>query len=210
MDTQIVKKIIEDVVAELGEADNTMPVEVSGRHVHLSSEDAEKLFGGPLTNVRELSQPGQFLCKERVRLIGPKGLLEKVAVLGPARDETQVEVSLTDARLLGAKAPVRQSGDISGTPGVLIASERGIVELKEGLIVPGRHIHMTPEDASSLNVADKEMVSVRVGRVRSVVFEDVLVRVSNSYRLSMHIDFDEGNACSWTPESSGRIIKKRK
>ena len=206
MDMQLLKKTIASVMAELGEDGSMIPVEVSGRHVHLSSEAAEKLFGGPLTPVRELSQPGQFLCKERVRLIGPRGMLENIAVLGPVRSESQVEVSLTDARELGVNLPVRPSGDVSGTPGIMIASESACLELRQGLIAAQRHIHMTPADAVRFKVADKDVVNVRAGSGRPVVFEDVLVRVSDSYRLAMHIDFDEGNACGWAPGDNGRII----
>ena len=206
MDLQFLKNTIATVMAELGENPDMIPVEVSGRHVHLSSEAAEKLFGGPLTPVRGLSQPGQFLCKERVRLIGPRGVLENIAVLGPVRSESQVEVSLTDARELGVDLPVRQSGDLSGTPGIIIASESACLELNHGLIVALRHIHMTPADADRFKVADKDVVSVRAGSGRTIIFEDVLVRVSNSYRLAMHIDFDEGNACGWTPGTVGQVL----
>jgi putative phosphotransacetylase len=206
MDIQLLKQTIESVLAELVENGNSIPVEVSGRHVHLGAADAEKLFGAPLTPVRELSQPGQFLCKERVRLIGPRGMLENIAVLGPVRNETQVEVSLTDARELGVNAAVRQSGDTAGTAGIMIASDSACVESKQGVIAAQRHIHMTTADAVKLKVSDKDIVSVRVESERSLVFDQVLVRVSDSFRLAMHIDFDEGNACGWTAGTVGRIV----
>jgi len=124
-----------------------IPVELSARHAHLSEKDTIDLFGAPLTKARELSQPGQFLCEERVRLIGPKGVIDNVAILGPSRGRSQIEISKTDARILGVDVPVRQSGHIAGTPGIILASQAGIVGLEEGLIVADRHIHMDPDDA---------------------------------------------------------------
>jgi len=194
--------------ADAGRADDAIPVELSGRHAHLSEKDALDLFGGPLTPVRELSQPGQFLCKERVRLIGPKGVIDNVAVLGPARGSSQVEISKTDARILGTDAPVRQSGDTSGTPGIILASQTGIVGLEEGLIVAARHIHMAPRDAARFGVSDNERVCVRVDGERPLILEDVLVRVSENFRLAMHIDPDEGNSSGWRSDVSGRIVGK--
>ena len=199
--------IVETVMAKLGETEKGIPVELSARHVHLSEADAEKLFGGKLTMIRELSQPGQYLCRERVRLIGPGGALENVAVLGPARNHTQVEISLTDARVLDVQPPVRQSGDTEGAVGIQIGSALATVDLEEGLLIPGRHIHMHPEDAIAFGLRDKDFVRVRVGDVRALVFEEVLVRVNESYRLAMHIDFDEGNACGWSPGMTGSLLK---
>ncbi|WP_034619297.1 phosphate propanoyltransferase [Oleidesulfovibrio alaskensis] len=189
--------------------DEEIPVELSARHAHLSEEDAIALFGGPLTPVRELSQPGQFLCKERVRLIGPKGVIDNVAVLGPSRGRSQVEVSKTDARILGTSAPVRQSGDVAGTPGIILASQDGIVGLEEGLIVAARHIHMSTEDAARFGVHDNDLVSVRLEGERPLILEDVLVRVSDSFRLAMHIDADEGNSSGWNKSVSGRIVGRK-
>ena len=189
--------------------DGPIPVELSARHVHLSEKDAIALFGGPLTFVRELSQPGQFLAKERVRLIGPKGVMDNVAVLGPARSSSQVELSKTDARVLGIDAPVRQSGDVAGSPGLVLASEHGIVGLEEGSIVASRHIHMTHADAARLGVKDNDMVSVRLASERPVVLEDVLVRVSDKFSLAMHIDADEGNASGWKKGVDGVIVARR-
>lgn len=185
--------------------DARIPVELSARHAHLSEADALALFGAPLTPARELSQPGEFLCKERLRLIGPRGVIDNVAVLGPARKSSQVEISKTDARSLGIDAPVRQSGDVEGTPGVILASETNVVALEKGLIVASRHIHMTPEDARRLCVADKDLVSVRIESERPVILEDVLVRVSPGFKLSMHIDFDEGNGSGWNKTVYGVI-----
>jgi len=183
-----------------------IPVELSARHVHLSEKDALALFGGPLTHVRDLSQPGQFLCKERVRLIGPKGVMDNVAVLGPARSSSQVELSKTDARVLGIDAPVRQSGDTAGSPGLVLASEHGIVGIEEGAIVASRHIHMTPADAQRFGLKDKDMVDIRLETERPLVLEDVLVRVSDKFALAMHIDADEGNASGWKKGVDGVIV----
>ncbi len=190
--------------------DGPIPVELSARHVHLSEKDAVALFGGPLTHARDLSQPGQFLCKERVRLIGPKGVMDNVAILGPSRGKSQVELSKTDARTLGVDAPVRQSGDVAGSPGIILASQNGIVGLEEGVIVASRHIHMSPCDAARFGVADNDMVSVRLGTERPVVLEDVLVRVSDKFNLAMHIDADEGNGSGWKKGVDGVIIARHR
>lgn len=186
-----------------------IPVELSARHVHLSQEHAVELFGGPLTPVKGLSQPGQFLAKERVRLIGPKGVMDNVAVLGPSRGSSQVEISKTDARVLGVNAPVRQSGDIDGTPGIILASQTGIVGLEHGVIVASRHIHMSPEDAGRFHVSDKDLVRVRLDSDRPVILEDVLVRVNDNFKLAMHIDPDEGNGFGWNPKVVGHIVAKQ-
>jgi propanediol utilization protein len=216
MDEKIIEDIIKKVMEQLGSGgveshvpskpDCVIPVELSARHVHLSEKDAVELFGGPLTKVRDLSQPGQFLCRERVRLIGPKGVIDNVAVLGPARNSSQVEISKTDARILGTEVPVRESGDISGTPGIILASAEGIVGLEEGLIVAMRHIHMTPEDAKRFNVADKQRVSVKIESDRPVILENVIVRVNENFRLAMHIDLDEGNAAGWNKNVTAKIL----
>lgn len=217
--TQILEGVLKGLLEEEGEKCSTdacassctpvsdpVPVELSGRHVHLSEQDAIALFGGPLTHVRELSQPGQFLCEERVRLIGPKGVMDNVAVLGPARKESQVEISKTDARVLGVNAPVRQSGDVDGTPGIILASKDGIVGLEKGVIVASRHIHMGPEDAKRFGVTDNALVNVHIGGDRPLVLEDVLVRVHESFKLAMHIDPDEGNSAGWNSKVTGKIV----
>lgn len=215
---QILEDILRTVMEQLGCQDTegppragageNIPVELSARHAHLSEKDALALFGGPLTPIRELSQPGQFLCKERVRLIGPKAVIDNVAVLGPVRGSSQVEISKTDARSLGTETPVRQSGDVRGTPGIILASQTGIVGLEQGLIVAARHIHMTPQDAKRFGVSDNERVSVRLDGERPVILEDVVVRVSDSSSLAMHIDLDEGNSSGWSASVTGRIIGK--
>jgi propanediol utilization protein len=211
----ILEGVLKNVIEQLGDKKSetascknmcdAIPVELSARHVHLSEEDAVALFGGPLTPVRELSQPGQFLCKERVRLIGSKGVMDNVAVLGPARSSSQVEISKTDARILGVDAPVRQSGDTSGTPGIILASQTGIVGLEEGVIIASRHIHMSPEDAKRFGVSDKDKVDVHFDSERPLTLKDVLVRVNDGFKLAMHIDPDEGNSAGWDKSVTGRI-----
>lgn len=200
------EETISSIVRRVCDADRNIPVELSGRHVHLSPGDVQALFGHDLTATRELSQPGQFVARERVTLIGPDGRFENVAVLGPARGNTQIEISQADARTLGVEVPIRQSGDIGGTPGLRIATAKAEVKPEKGLIIAARHIHMTPEDAVRLRVKDGDLVNVRVGDVRSLVFEKVLVRVNKNYRLSMHLDYDEGNACGWTPNTVACLL----
>lgn len=206
--TQLVDQIVDEVVKELKQR-LFIEVEASGRHVHLTQKDIETLFGQgyQLTPVKELSQPGQFACKERVSVTGPKGTLNNVIVLGPARKDSQVEVSLTDAVVLGVKSPVRQSGDIAGTPGVSISNGDRRVELTQGLIVAKRHIHMTPEDARKFSVSDGESVKVKVFGERPLIFDDMIVRVSPSFRTYIHIDYDEANACGYTKGTFGMILK---
>lgn len=202
-----IEQIVEEVLAQLANLeDETIPLELSGRHVHLSGKDVETLFEKPLTPAQNLSQPGQYLCEERVRLIGAKGVIDNVAVLGPPRTETQVEISLTDARVLGLKAPVRQSGDIEGTPGIVLSSGQKLVGIEQGVIVAGRHIHMSPTDAARLNVKDRQLVSVLMEGTRPAIFRDVLVRVHKDFKLAMHIDFDEANGCGCGSTARCRIV----
>lgn len=211
LDESLVRKLVAEVVANyLGREDRYIPVELSARHVHLCQADVDRLFGGKLTPVRELSQPKQFLCEEKVRLIGPKGILDRVAVLGPMRKESQVEISMTDARTLGIDTPLRQSGDTKGTPGIVLASGKGIVSLDQGVIVAGRHIHMPEDQAARFGVQDRDMVSVHVMGTRPVIMKDVLVRVSDQFHLAMHIDLDEGNGCGCSNGTKARIIKETK
>ena len=212
----ILEVVLKNVIEQLGgnrkecpvcqDTAYAIPVELSARHVHLSEEDAIALYGAPLTPARELSQPGQFLARERVRLIGPKGVMDNVAVLGPSRGSSQVEISRTDARILGIDAPVRQSGDIDGTPGIILAAQTGIVGLEQGVIIASRHLHMSPADAQRLGVSDKQKVRVRLDSERPITLEDVLVRVNDAFRLSLHIDPDEGNGAGWNKNVTGRIV----
>ncbi len=188
---------------------NTILVETSARHVHLSEQDLATLFGAgaTLTNKKDLSQPGQFACVERVEVVGPKSSL-KMSILGPTRKATQVEVSATDARSLGITAPVRESGDIAGSAGCKIIGPCGEIEISEGVIIAKRHIHLTPETAAERGVADKEVVCVKITTPdRSLIFDDVVVRVSPSFAPAMHIDTDESNAAGISGNVDGEIIR---
>lgn len=181
-------------------------LEASGRHVHVTKEQALALFGHPLTPKRPLSQPGQYLANERVTVVGPKGKFENVAVLGPERKAAQVEVSLTDARVLGLEAPVRLSGNVKDSPGATLVTERGRVLLREGVVAAQRHIHLTPEDAARFGVQDKQIVKLQTYTARPVVFEDVAVRVSPEFASYVHLDYDEANACGFQKGDLGRIL----
>ena len=181
-------------------------LEASGRHVHVTKEQAQRLFGHGLTPKRPLSQPGQYMSNERVTVIGPKGRFENVAVLGPERREAQVEVSLTDARGLGLTPPVRLSGSVADSPGAVLQGPCGQVTLQQGVIAAQRHIHMTPEDASTMGVADKQVVKLQVFTERPLIFEDVVVRVSPDFATYAHLDYDEANACGFRNGDLGRIL----
>ncbi len=184
-------------------------IETSARHVHVSRRVLDILFGEgyELTVKKDLSQPGQFACEERVQVIGPKSSFPAVSILGPVRPETQVELSAGDARSIGVKAPIRESGDLEGSAGCKLVGPKGEVELKDGVIIAKRHIHMTPEDAEKYGLEDKQVVSVKVDTAeRSLIFGDVVVRVSPKYALAMHIDTDESNAAGCTPGLMGDIL----
>lgn len=183
-----------------------VPLEASGRHVHLTKAQAEILFGHGLTPKRPLSQPGQFLCKERITVIGPKGEFRNVAVLGPERKEAQVEISLTDARHLGVHAPVRLSGDVRDTPGVTLVGETGRITLQNGVMAARRHIHLPPEAAAWFGVKDKQVVKLQTFTARPCIFEDVVVRVSPDFAPAVHLDYDESNACGFREGDYGRIL----
>jgi propanediol utilization protein len=199
--------LVERVVAEVRKR-LSFQVEASGRHVHLSREHVDALFGKghSLTDSRGLSQPGEFLCAERVTLVGPKGAIENAAILGPERKQSQVELSITDAALLGVNAPVRDSGDLEGSATLRLRTPKGEISLEKGVIVARRHIHMTPQDAELFGVADGDRVSVRVAGSRPAILEGVLVRVSPKYSLAMHIDYDEANACGYSKGVCGTIV----
>ena len=181
-------------------------MESSGRHVHVTKDQALQLFGHTLTPERPLSQPGQWVAKERVTVIGPKGEFQHVAVLGPERKEAQVEISLTDARTLGVKAPVRPSGDVRNSPGAVLRGPCAEVVIPIGVIVAQRHIHITPEDAARFGVKDKQVVQLQTYTDRPLVFGDVLVRVSPDFATRVHLDFDEANACGYRCGDLGRIL----
>ncbi len=184
-------------------------VEISARHVHVSEADLEVLFGKgyTLTAKKDLSQPGQFACEERVTVVGPKRELAGVSILGPCRKETQIELSLTDARSLGLSAAIRESGDLEGTMGCKLVGPCGEVELSKGVIAAKRHIHMTTADAEKYGITDKQIVSVKIPTAeRALIFGDVVARVSDSYALAMHIDTDEANAAAVPGSCEGEIL----
>ena len=200
MDDQVTR-IVDAITGRL-----FIELEASGRHVHLTREAALTLFGHPLTPKRPLSQPGQFVCQERVRLVTPKGSIDRVAVLGPERKSCQVELSATDCVALGIDAPVRLSGDTAGSPGIVLESESGQIRLSEGVIIAQRHIHMTPEDARARGLSDRASVQLRTLTRRPLTFEEVVVRVSPDFRTYAHLDYDEANACGFRKGDLGMIV----
>lgn len=217
MNQQLIEKIVGEILAKLnlGETEqqvlptDAFPIAVSARHVHLSQEHVEILFGKgyELTKKADLSQPGQFASNETVVIAGPRGSIERVRVLGPARSLTQAEVSWTDALKLGVKPPLRESGNIAGSGAFTIIGPEASLNLNEGLIVAQAHIHMEPQDAARLNVSDNEYVTVEVEGSRPIAFKKVKIRVSDRYRLEMHIDTDEANAGLIGPGAIGRIVR---
>ena len=200
---------MDDLVTRVTEALTSrlfVELEASGRHVHLTKEAAFALFCHGLTEKRPLSQPGQFVCNERVSLVTPKGRFDRVAVLGPERSECQVELSKTDCVSLGIEAPVRQSGNTAGTGGITLENGDRRLTLESGVIVAQRHIHMTPEDAASRGVTDGAVVRLKALTARPVVFGDVVVRVSPKFRTFAHLDYDEANACGFAPGDLGMLV----
>ena len=201
MDAKTVEQLADAVVERI-----FVKLEASGRHVHVTKEQAVTLFGHSLTWQRDLSQPGQFVAQERVTVVGPKGRFENVAVLGPERGEAQVEISLTDGKALGITPPIRPSGKVENTPGAVLVGPKGRVELSQGVIAAQRHIHMTPEDAKRFGVKDKQVVRLQTFTERPLTFGDVVVRVSSDYATYVHLDYDEANACGFQKGSLGRIL----
>ncbi|WP_088032085.1 phosphate propanoyltransferase [Evansella clarkii] len=212
MNNYQVEKIVAEVIAMLNKPrSRQIPLGVSARHCHLSLEMVEKLFGEgyKLTKKSDLSQPGQFAAEETILIAGPKGSIDKVRVLGPARSVTQVEISKTDARHLGLAPPVRQSGDIKNSSPVTLIGPKGSVSIPEGLIIAQAHIHMSPSDAENFNVTDGELVEVKAaGSERSITFSNILIRVSERYRLEMHLDTDEANAGGLITGNKAELIKQ--
>jgi acetate kinase len=199
----------EDVSRVLkSQKEKKIPIEVSAHHLHLARKEMDALFGtgSDLTFRSELSQPGQFACEETVNLIGPKGRVERVRILGPFRKESQVEISMTEEFKLGLKAPIRASGDLDGSPSISLEGPKGACCIPQGVICSLRHIHMSPEDALSFGLKDRDIVSIEVRGERTLVFGDVLVRVHPDFRLSMHIDTDEANAASIRTGMEGTLI----
>lgn len=194
---QFIEKVLQNIFIEM---------EASGRHVHVTGQQAQELFGHSLTPDRPLSQPGQWVAKERVTVVGPKGQFHNVAVLGPERKEGQVEISLSDGRVLGIQPPVRPSGSVADSPGILLKGPVGEVKLSQGVIAAQRHIHITPADAARFGVKDKQMVRLQTYTSRPLVFGDVLVRVSEEFATRVHLDYDEANACGYKGGDLGRIL----
>jgi putative phosphotransacetylase len=207
----LVKLVTKLVMEELYGMSTQIPVGVSNKHIHLSRKDMDALFGegSELTPIKDLGQPGQYACAETVAVKGPKGEFARVRVLGPLRKESQVEISKTDARTIGIKAPIRESGVLEGTPGVELIGPAGSVKLERGVIVALRHIHMTPEQARQWGLADKDVVDVKInGGERAGILGNVIVRVSDKFALEMHVDTDEANACCLDNNDTVSIIKK--
>lgn len=201
MEANNLEKLAEAVLGRI-----FVPLEASGRHVHVTKEQAMTLFGHGLTPERPLSQPGQFLSRERVTVVGPKGEFQKVAVLGPERSEAQVEISLTDGRTLGIQPPVRLSGDVKDSPGCVLSGPLGQVTLRQGVIAARRHIHLTPEEGARFGVRDKQVVKLQTFTERPAVYEDVVVRIHPDFSAAVHLDYDEANACGFRKGDYGRIL----
>ena len=197
----VVKHLAEAVMRNI-----FVELEASGRHVHVTKAQAQILFGHGLTPKRPLSQPGQYLANERVTVIGPKGEFQNVAVLGPERNEAQIEVSLTDGKTLGLTPPVKLSGDVNGSPGATLVGACGRIELEKGVIAARRHIHMTPASAAHFGVKDKQVVKLQTYTGRPLIFDDVVVRVSPDFDTYVHLDYDEANACGFQNGDLGRIL----
>lgn len=194
---QALLKAVQEASKENAASNATgVPVGISNRHIHLSQADLDQLFGAgyQLTPMKELSQPGQFACKETVTICGPKGAIEKVRVLGPVRKETQIEIVAGDCFKLGVKAPAKLSGDLAGTPGITVVGPKGSVQTAQGLIVAQRHIHMAPADAQAYGVQDGQIVKIRVGGLRGGIYDNVAIRVTTSSKLECHLDTEEANA----------------
>ena len=219
MNEQEIAAIVARVVAEqLGKGgcyqaeneDALIPVGISNRHINLSQEDFETLFGAgaTMTHFKDLSQPGQFACKEVMTIVGPGGAIERVRLLGPARKQTQVEVSVADCFKLGIKAPLRDSGDLAGSAPITIVGPKGSVNIPEGCIIALKHIHMHTDDAARLGLKDRDHVNVQTCGERNLMFQEVLIRVSDKFKLEMHVDMDEANAASLSNGDKVRIVGK--
>ncbi len=192
-----------------GGAPAGIPVGVSNHHIHLSQADQDKLFGPgyQLTSIKDLSQPGQFACKETVTIVGPKGAIEKIRVLGPVRKQTQVEILAGDGFKLGVKAPARLSGDLAGTPGITIVGPKGSVQIPEGVIVAQRHVHMLPQEAAQYGVKDGDIVSLKVDGPRGGTLDNVAIRATSTSALECHVDTEEANAFGMSSATKVTIVK---
>ena len=186
-----------------------IPLGISNRHIHLSQQDLEKLFGAgyQLNNIKDLVQPGQYACKETLTICGPKGAIEKVRVLGPVRKQTQVEILAGDTFKLGVKGEVRMSGVLGGTPGITLIGPKGSVQIPEGVMIAQRHIHMLPQDAARFGVHDGQNVSLEIDGIRGGILRNTIVRVTGQSGLECHIDTEEANALGLDSSSTVKIIK---
>lgn len=210
---EIVKKILREEsqsTVDLGQLSMQVPAEISARHIHLSQPDLEKLFGSGyhLTPLRELSQPGQFAARETVRLIGSKGVFDKVRVLGPCRTKTQIEISRTDSYKLGVPCTIRLSGDLTGSPGILVMGPNGYIELKEGVILSKRHLHIEESLAVAWGLTNGQVIKVGVKGSRGLIFDNVIIRTGPGHKLALHLDTDEGNAANLNNGDLLEIIKE--
>lgn len=207
MNENEIREIVGKVLAGMTACSDPIPIESSARHVHLTTEAVELLFGkgARLTKKRDLSQPGEFLSEQRLKLVTAKGEIANVAVLGPERKAVQVELSMTDCRSLGIKAPVNLSGDLKGAGSVYLVSENACYDAAQSVIVAQNHVHMTPADADKYGVKDAQSVKVSVNTARPVTFDNVIIRVNPNFALAMHIDFDEANACCLEKDSTGKL-----
>ncbi len=207
---ELIKLITKLVIEQLNKEEVLIPIGVSNRHVHLRREDLDVLFGDgyELTKLRDLKQPGQYASNELVTIRGPKGEFKNVRILGPLREETQVEISLSDGFVLGIKPPIKESGKLKDSAGIEIIGPKGRIIKHEGSIAALRHIHMTPETAKRLKINDKELVDVEISGERKAILGNVLVRVSDKYALEMHVDVDEANACNLKNNDTVKIVKK--
>lgn len=209
---ELIRKVTKIVAEMLAEEEIRIPIGISNRHVHISQDDLALLFGENyhLTKFKDLKQPGQFASGETVTIKGPKGTIEKVRILGPVRANTQVEISLTDGFKLGIEAPVRESGKINATPGIEIIGPKGSIKKSEGAIAALRHIHMPVSISKMMNLKDKDLVDVEIRGIRGGVLGNVLVRVSDSFKLEMHVDMDEANSCALKNGDTVKILKSKK
>ena len=212
LNEQQIKAIVDKIVGEIGGKEGDIPVGISNRHIHLSREHVDILFGKgyKLTPIKDLSQPGQFACKEQLTIIGPSmRAIEGVRVLGPERKKSQVEISRTDSYTLKVKPPVRESGDIAGSAPITIVGPKGIVTLDEGCIIANRHIHMSLEEAERFGVVDGEYADVELNGERRSLFYDVQIRAHKDFRLEMHIDTDDANAAGVGNGFKAKLIKRK-
>lgn len=205
---EFLRLVVKMVVEELCKWERSVPIGVSNRHVHLNRADMDALFGegSELTRIKDLGQPGQYAAAETVTSQGSKGELKRMRVLGPLRDESQIEISIGDGYMLGVRAPIRESGQLEGTPGIRVVGPNGEVEIKRGVIVALRHIHLDPATAEHMGVHDGQLVRVEVGGLRGAILNNVLIRVSDKYAPEMHIDVEEANALGVKNGDQARII----